>query len=100
MNAAPSEIATQGKMQKKWAQYIREVLRLLDRRAGPSVRSSRPNAIPGNLSDSRATMNEAMPDPRPARNQGFAVKHPRWEPHVRIYIIALVPVTIWNIIPT
>jgi hypothetical protein len=59
-----------------------------------------PQRYSGNPSDSRATMNDAMPDPRPARNQGFAVKHPRWEPHVRIYIIALVPVTIWNIIPT
>jgi NAD(P)-dependent dehydrogenase (short-subunit alcohol dehydrogenase family) len=54
-------------MQKKWAQYIRQVLRLLTLQAEPSVTPSRPNAIPGNASDSRATINKAMTDPRLAR---------------------------------
>jgi len=56
-----------GKRKHAEAQYIRQVLRLLTLQAEPSVTPSRPNAIPGNASDSRATINKAMSDPRLAR---------------------------------
>src|SRR5579863_2369812 len=58
-NEIAALIAINGNRQKKEAQTMRQVLRLLTRHAVASVASSRPNAMPGNTSDNLGTMNMA-----------------------------------------
>jgi hypothetical protein len=72
---------------EKAGQTIRQVLRVLTLQAVPSVTVVAPNTIPGDASDSRATIKKAMTDTSRARDRTT-------DPAV----VALVPLTIRNLI--